>query len=71
MRFSKFFSARVSYLLFLFFMNSMFPAKRAKLFEFQTLRMRFFVLICRVISTAASHALKLYEFSHMRVLPDK
>ena len=52
-------------------MNSVFPAKRTKLFEFQTLRMRFFVFIPRVITTAASGALKFYKFSHINLLSCK
>ena len=49
----------------------MFPAKRAKLFEFKTLWMRLLVLIRRIVPAAACHALKLYEFSHIWPLPGK
>ena len=55
-------------MLFLFFMNSMFPTKRTKLFEFEPLRMRFLVLVGRVITPPASGALKFHEFSHTGLL---
>ena len=58
------FSVGYSNYLFLFFMNSMFPAKRTKLFDFQTFRMGLLILVPRIIPPAASHAFKFDEFSH-------
>ena len=63
------FSVGYLYELFLFFMNSMFTTKRAKLLEFQTLRMQLLILGRRIIPTPAGsgRTLKFHEFSHKRL----
>ena len=45
-------------------MYRVFPAKRAILLELNALRMKFFILIGRVITTVTRHATKFDKFSH-------
>ena len=48
-------------------MNRVLAAKRTKLFELKPFRVLLLVLVTRVVPTAASRALKFYEFSHNRL----
>ncbi len=62
--FAEFKNSVYKRLLFLLFMNRMFSAKRAVLLELNTLRMKLFIFIGRVISAVTRRAAKLDELSH-------